>query len=124
MLISVIGVCLALLAIGIAIILFFNIQYERPIPYAAGLVLGCFHTLLKVIWLEKSISKSMDRGKQDASNWVQLHYLGRYALTAAVFILVFLHRDIFGLFGTIAGVFSLRIAAYVTGRAMRRAAVE
>ena len=123
MLLSAASVCFVLLILGIVIILMFNIQYERPLPYAAGLVLGCLHTLIKIIWLEKSINRSLDAEIQGAANFAHLHYLGRYALTAAVFILVFLNQNVFGLFGTIAGVFSLRVAAHVTGRAMRDAEV-
>jgi hypothetical protein len=124
MLLAVIGVCFTFLIIGLVILNIFNIQYESPMAYTIGLSISCIHTLIKVVWLEKSISSSMDADKQGATKLALLHYYGRFALTGGILALAIFFRHIFGLFGIIAGVFSLRIAAFITNHALKDADVE
>ena len=113
MLMAVIAICFVLLAIG-QIIIHFVYPFENALLYASGMTLGCVHSLIKVVLLEKSISRTIDMDNKGAENIARLHYFGRFALTAAVFACVFLFPGLFGLFGTIIGVVSLQLAAYIT----------
>ena len=128
MVMSVIAVCVALLAAGLLVI---NLIYkfEGSLPFTAGIMIGCIHSLIKIVLLEKSISRSLDigeAGEEDensgkrASNIAYLHYVGRLALTAAVFALAIFLPDIFGLFGTIIGVLSLQAAAIVANFVLQK----
>ena len=116
MLASVAAVCLVLLAAGL---LFINLIYkfEGSLPYTAGIMLGCIHSMIKIVLLEKSINRSLDIGASGeheakrASSVAYLHYVGRLVLTGAVFALAIIFPGIFGLFGAIIGVLSLQAAA-------------
>jgi len=118
MLMWVIAVNVAMLGIGLlAIALVY--PFENSLSFVAGILLGCVHSAAKVVLLEKSIGRTIGMEKEGAENTGRLHYIGRYFLTAAVFVIVVLSKGFFGLFGTIAGVLSLQIAAYITGGLMK-----
>ncbi|MCL1805887.1 MAG: hypothetical protein FWG28_07825 [Clostridiales bacterium] len=118
MLMWVVAVCVALLAAGLLLIRF-AYPFEGYRPFIAGLAIGCAHSLAKAVLLEKSLSHIIDMQKEGAESIGRLHFIGRYLITAAVFVVVILSRGFFGFFGTIAGVLSLQIAAYITGHLLK-----
>ena len=74
--------------------------------------------------MEKSLLRTMDMGKDGAESIGRLHFFGRYLLTGVVFAAAILSRGVIGLFGTIAGVVSLQLAAYVTNFVFRNKKVR
>lgn len=116
MLTADVAVCFVLMILGLLVI---NLIYrfEGSLPYAAGIMIGCIHSLIKIVLLEKSINRTLDisaNGEHEAkkaSGIAYLHYVGRFVLTGAVFALVIIFPSIFGLFGAIIGVLSLQAAA-------------
>jgi len=128
MMTAVVSVCFVLLILGLLVINFIY-QFEKSLLYAAGIMIGCVHSLIKVVLLEKSISRTLDIGEtggnsehdaKRASNIAYLHYVGRFVLTGAVFVLVIIFPGIFGLFGAIIGVLSLQAAAIVTNAVLQK----
>lgn len=113
------GLFLLLLAAGLlATTLIY--QFERPLPYALGLLLGCILSAVKVVLLEKALDRSVDMEGKTAQGYASLMAALRYMLTIGVFLLVFFFRDVFGLFGAIIGVLSLQISAYITGHIINK----
>ena len=118
MIMWVIAVCLAFMAAGLLAIRFLY-PFEGSLPFILGLALGCAHSVVKTVLLEKSLSRVFDMEKKGAESLGRLHFFGRYLLTAAVFVVVILSKGAIGLFGAIAGVLSLQIAAYITGSLLK-----
>jgi len=119
MMLSVGAVCVVFLAAGIVIINLLEYftdltEIEGNLDYALGLALGGAVSAVKVVMMEKSLGKIADAGEgKQAKSMAQLYSVGRMFLTVAVMALGAV-VPFFGLFGTIAGVVSLRFAAYVT----------
>jgi len=122
---SVIIVCFVLLIAGVIVIsLSATVSEAESISqFALGLLLGAVHSILKIIMMEKSLTKIADTGdfedsqdltnKKHIENIGRLAFFGRYVITAAVLVVGAL-VPFFGIFGTIAGIVSLRFAAYLT----------
>jgi len=119
----VIAVCLVLMAAGAAAIAWVH-PFEPMIPYIAGVALGCVHSILKIALMEKSLIRTMDMEKDGAVSIGRLHFFGRYLLTGVVFVIAILTRGAIGLFGTIAGILSLQIAAYIVNQVLRNKTVR
>ena len=124
MILSSVAVYFVLLVLGLIILnlaAYFNIfgdriEVEKNLPYALGLALGSIHSIVKIIMIEKAITKIADTDdKKHAKNMGQLYYFGRFVITIIVLVVGALPGIPFiGLFGTIVGVFSLRFSAYIT----------
>ena len=115
MIAATVVICLALLAAGLAVINLVGAvsEFEKPLPFAAGLALGCAVSVIKIILLEKSIKLTLDIGeKSKAAPIGSLLYLARFALTGAVLVLAFIFHGIFGRIGAVAGILSMQLAAY------------
>lgn len=119
MLAAIAAVCLALLLLGLLVTTWI-FPFEKPSAFAAGIIVGCLHSMLKVILLEKSINQTLDMEKERAASFSHLHTMGRYVLTIAVFAAVILYPNVFGLFGAIIGVVSLQLAAHITNRMLKK----
>ena len=101
---------LIILATG-AVIAAFVYSFGTVMLYAAGVVLGGVHSLVKIILLEKSLNSVLDKEKEGAANTARLFFLVRYLMTGAVFVIAALVLKVPGLVGTILGVLSLQPAA-------------
>ena len=110
---------LILLIIGLAVILLLC-PFELPLPYGAGLFLGCALSVLKVILLEKTLNKSADMESKHAQVYASLQVLARYTLTAAVLLGAVFFPKIIGVFGVIFGILTLQISAYITSHIINR----
>jgi len=119
MLLSALAVCFVFFIAGFAALSIFKIQIETPAAFSIGLACGCALTLVKIVWMEKAISKSLDSDKNGAKIFAFLSYLLRFALTFALLALAFLFRETVGVIGAAAGIISLRVAAFVAGRVLR-----
>ena len=112
----VLGLVLLNLAVYFDIFSGTFIKIEGNLPYILGLTLGGIHSVIKVIMIEKAMIKitGMEEGTH-AKNIGQLYYFGRFFITLAVLVIGALPVIPFiGFLGTIVGVFSLRLAAYLT----------
>ena len=108
---------IALLLIGVAVY-YLVYPFERPAAFAAGLSLGCAVSAAKILLLEKTLVKAVDLGKK-ARNYAALHAALRYFGTiAAVAPAVAFPRAI-GVFGVVAGLLSLQVAAFATSAAIK-----
>lgn len=122
MILSVIAVCIILLIVGLIIlnlIEYYNVfgdkfEVEKNLPFAIGLMLGGVSSIIKVILIERALNRTLDiEDEQQAKNMGQMFYMGRFIFSFAV-LLVGVLVKFFGFFGTILGVFSLRVAAHIT----------
>jgi len=102
---------LALLFIG-SLIIIFVYPFENLTMYAAGLLAGCLLSFFKVVLLEKAIGKSMDMENKNAQLYAGLQAFVRYGLTLLAFLPALF--GLAGVWGLIAGVLVLQIAAYIT----------
>lgn len=109
----------ALLGIGLAVTLLVY-RFEAPLAFGVGLLAGCALSAVKVILLEKALTKAVDMGKQKAQNYTRLQVIARYGLTTLVLLGAVLFPKVIGLFGIIAGILTLQLASYITGMIVRR----
>ena len=109
--ITIIGISFIVLTVGgFAANLAYFYSF-RPIPFAIGAFIGCAASALKVIMLDRAITKSFTLDAADAKNYIGLQAFGRFILTgAAVAIAAFNHPQI-NLWGTAAGILTMQIAA-------------
>ena len=107
-----------LLAAGPAVY-FFIYPFERPLPYAIGLFTGCLVSFLKIIMLEKTLSRSVDMGK-NAKVYASLHAMLRFFLAAAAVAPAFIFRGSFGVFGVVAGLLTLQLSAFIASVAISK----
>ena len=123
MCISLSMIFLVLLTIGLLVI-WFVYPFEAPLKYLLGLLLGTASSFAKIILMEKSLNKTFDMEHKDAKNYAGLMSTLRYFLTIAVFGAVILFKNVFGLFGTIAGVLALQLSAYGANYLLRNVSPE
>ena len=114
---AVIAVCFAALMAGLAVIIFIY-RFDNPLAYAAGLILGAVLAAARVVLLERSIIRSHAGAEESAALRARLGFTGRYALTAAVLTGAAITPGV-SLIGALAGVLSLRPAAYLVGKVGR-----
>ena len=107
-------VCVILLGAGLIAINFIY-EFEKSVPFMAGIALGGVQSLVKIIILEKSLNRILDIGEKDKASGIgALLYFGRFILTGSVLIFAFIFPGICGPFGTIAGILAMQVAAYAT----------
>jgi len=116
---SAAAVYLILMVAGLIILnltAYFNLlgdsfEIEGSLAYVLGLTLGSTHSVLKIIMIERAIIKIADAEEKSAKIMGQLYYFGRFIITIAVLVAGAI-VPFLGFFGTVVGVFSLRLAAY------------
>ncbi len=86
-------------------------DFAKIMPYAAGLSFGTLFAILKVILLEKSISKAIDMDSKQAQGYASLAFILRFSATAVLLVVSALNPSI-DLWGTIIGILSLQVSAY------------
>ena len=123
MIFSTVVICLVFFAAGLAVMGFVKAaaEFERPLPFAAGIALGCAVSVVKVILLEKSIKLTIDIGeKSKAAPVGGLLYTARFAMTGAALVAAFIFPGIFGRLGTVLGIVSMQLAAYTANIFLRK----
>jgi len=125
MILSAIAVYFVLLIVGLVILNlldYFNIfgdtfEVEKSLPYTLGLTAGgLMHSIIKIIMIEKALNQAADtEDKKHAKNMGQLYFFGRFIITIIVLVIGAIPAVPFiGFFGTVVGVFSLRLSVYIT----------
>lgn len=106
--------------IPIAMIMFSLIVYiigifiaPNKMSWTLGLAFGLIFSLLKLKLMEKTISKAVLLPPAKAKNYMNMHYMLRYFLTAIVLIVAALESSI-SLLGVFFGLLSMKIGAYAT----------
>jgi len=86
--------------------------YRSPLtfPFALGVAMTGALNCWKVIMLERTVHKSLDKGG-GAKAYAGGQYLLRFALTGVV-LYIAATQDFISLWGAAAGIFTLQIAAY------------
>ena len=101
----------------LVIIVVASVVYYRSLaffPFALGASLVVALNIIKVVMLDRAVDKAltMTEGK-DASNYIRLQYFLRFILTGAVLVFVAVSPDHYlNLWGGVAGVFTMPVAAY------------
>ena len=113
------GLFVGLLVIGVVFSLFLY-PFERPAAFAAGLFIGCALSAAKVVLLEKALGRSFDLDSSTAKNYATIQSILRYVLTIAVLLAVVVFPAIFGLWGTITGVLTLQLSAYIASAVINK----
>ena len=119
MMVSVVAICCVLLVLGLLVIFFVH-PFEAPLLFTTGIFLGCVHSAVKVALLEKSITALVDMEKDAAKATAKLHFFGRFLITLALFAVVIIFSDVFGLIGAAIGALSLQFSAYTTNIVLNR----
>ncbi|MCL1819836.1 MAG: ATP synthase subunit I [Oscillospiraceae bacterium] len=106
-----IGIAVAVITAAAAAYYFLISDILQIFPFILGLALTAGLNIIKVYMIDKAVVKSLDKEGKSAANYIRLQYLIRYLLTGAVLIAAALIPFI-NLWGAIAGVFTMPIAAY------------
>ena len=109
--------CLAVVGLGVILLAW---PFAKPLPYLLGLLAGGGLSAAKLFLLKRNLGKTIDLESEQAQNLTRLHFVLRHLLTAAVLACVVLLRTYFVLIGTLLGILSLQLAAYVEGWIERR----
>lgn len=83
--------------------------------YAKGIIFGTLFAVLKLVLLERTLSKSVDMPKGNAQNYARLHYTLRYFLTIVVLAVAAIEPSI-SLLGVVLSLITMRPAAYIVSR--------
>lgn len=106
-----------IIILGIVSVLGFILIREpySPVVFAKGLAFGGIFSILKIKLMESTVKKSITKDPARAQTFVSLHYFMRYLLTGVLLVVAALEPSI-SLYGTIIGVLSLKVAAYLQGK--------
>jgi hypothetical protein len=110
MIASVVVICAVLMAAGLIVINFIY-EFEQSAPFMAGIAVGCAHSVIKIIAMEKSLERIADTDKEKAKGLGKLLYSARLLITIAALASAVIFKAI-GMFGVAAGILTLSLAAY------------
>jgi len=82
----------------------------QPLPFAIGVLLGCMLSALKVILLDRTVSKALTLEAADAKNYIGIQVFARFILTGVVLATAAIN-DYVSLWGTAVGILTLQVAA-------------
>jgi len=105
---------ISLLCLGIGLMFF-----ENKYAYAKGILFGTIISILKLLLLERTLNKTVDMDKNNASNFARAHYMIRYFITIVV-LAVAAKVDSIDLIGVIIGLFVLRPAVFIVNIKMNK----
>ena len=126
MIISAAAICLVFLAAGLIVINLVEAvaEIETGLPFAAGILLGCAVTAVKIIMLEKAINTALDLGEKGSKSKAgpvgSLLYLLRFILTVAALAAAFIFPHVIGRIGMILGILSMQLSAYSANIFLKR----
>lgn len=111
---------LALIALGVGVFVT-QVWFKETTPfvYAKGLLFGTIIAVMKLILLDRTLSKSVNMPPARAQNYVRLHYTLRYFLTAVVLVVAALNSSV-NLVGVIIGLVLLRPAIYIVNMSQNK----
>ena len=117
------GLFCLLLAVGLVVI-FLIYPFEKPMLFATGLLLGSLFSVAKVLLMEKSLNRTADGEQKTAQNYAALQAILRFGLTIAVLLTAVFFPKVVGVFGLVAGVLSLQLAAYITAALLKNKVLD
>ena len=88
--------------------------FTDVLPWGLGVLLGFLFTVLRLIWLDQSIRRSVEKDQKSASRYARGQYVLRYLASAAVLVVAALVPWI-SLYSTMIAMFTLKIATYIQG---------
>ncbi|MCL2538740.1 MAG: hypothetical protein FWE66_00220 [Oscillospiraceae bacterium] len=95
--------------------------YEKPLPYCVGLFSGCLLSAVKLLFIHNSLAKVMDLQDDDkAKSYASLQAILRHVGTIAVMLCAVFFPKLFGVFGLVIGILTLRLTAFIAGRMIDR----
>jgi len=110
-----------MMAIGVEAIVIMAVggAFYRSISalhFAIGVAMTSALNILKMFMLERNVQKVVDfEDSNTGKNYLKLQYLLRFFMTAAVLLLAGLTKRFAVLYGAIAGIFTMQIAAMIIG---------
>lgn len=111
------AICTAALGIGVIIT---GIWFQGEIfKYIYGIIFGTAFSILKLLLLERSINKSLNLSQGQAQNYIRLHYMIRYFLTAAVLVIAAI-KGLTVLIAVFICLMSLRPAIHIVNWQMKK----
>ena len=110
----------SLISLGAGIIITQIWFPTQTFKFVYGIFFGTIFSVLKLILLEKTLSKSVQFSQGKAQNYVRLHYTLRYFLTGVVLAVAALKGGISAVIGVIVSLFSLRPAVYIVNRQYKK----
>lgn len=93
---------------------------ENILSFFIGFLLGTGFSMLKLILLEKTISRAMEMPQEKAINYTRLHYTLRYILTGVVLLIAVFRKEQIDLIAVIIGLIILRPAIYLVALKEKR----
>jgi len=111
-------ICLsALVMVGSAVFFHFHPSFyiNGAVPFAVGVAMATVVNIVKVIWLKKTITKTVDMETAKAAKlFFQLQYFLRIVFTGLVLLIAALAPDnIVNLLGVIIGIFTYPVAMHL-----------
>ena len=111
-------ICLsALVMVGGAVFFHFHPSFyiNGAVPFAVGVAMATVVNVVKVIWLKKTITKTVDMETPKAAKlFFQLQYFLRIVFTGVVLLIAALAPDsIVNLLGVIIGIFTYPVAMHL-----------
>jgi len=86
-----------------------------PVPFAFGVLLTTFHNIIKVVWLEQAVDKSVAmEDKVTAGNYIRVQYLLRLLFTGLVLVIAIFIPAI-DFLGAAIGIFTFHAAKWSLG---------
>ncbi len=107
------SIIISLLFLGV----FALIDFENIVAFSYGIFFGLIFTILKISLLEKNIKRALELNSVKSNNYMKLHFLFRYLLTAVVLAIAGMYSSV-TLIGCILALISLQLSAYVTNLAL------
>ena len=112
---------ICLIALGAGVIVTGIWFPDKIFKYVYGIIFGTLFAVLKLILLERSITKTANMAEGQAQNYMRLHYMMRYFLTAAVLVVAALKdRDLSVFIGVFLSLMSLRPAIHIVNWQMKK----
>jgi len=91
-------------------------QAQLAMQFVLGVLLGCVSSVVKIILMRISLEKILDMEKDGAASRGKLHAFGRFGVTLCAVIVAICLPRIFDIFGLVAGILSLQLAALIVSR--------
>ncbi len=106
---------LFLVALGVGLVF----KLAPAFIYFKGLLLGSLFAALKVLMLERTLSKAVNMEPKSATNYSRMHYTLRYFLTGLMLAVAALEPSI-SFLGAVIGLFTFTAAAYSVNFFLKR----
>lgn len=94
----------------VMLVVYAIIDFDNILPFTLGMIFGLLFTISKIILLEKNINRAVNLSGVKADNYMKLHFLFRYILTAVVLAVAGMMSGV-ALIGCALAMISLKFSA-------------